>query len=300
MAGGSKKVIIAALIGNGLIAITKFIASVITGSSAMLSEAIHSMVDTSNQGLLLYGLKRSAKPADKKHPFGYGMELYFWAFIVAILIFAVGSGVSIYEGIHKIQHPEPIKSAYINYIVLGLAICFEAFAFWVALKEFNRQRGPLSFIKGIRVSKNPAIFTVLLEDSAAMLGLIIALVGVVCADVLDMPMLDGVASVVIGVVLAATAVILSIETKALLIGEATDEQTSGTIEEIALKQKGVDKVNEVLTMHMGAEDILVNLSLDFDNKISAGEVEKIVSSVEAQVKKAYPSIKRVFIEAQGN
>jgi cation diffusion facilitator family transporter len=174
--GSSKTVIIAALLGNGAIACTKFAASVYTGSSAMLSEAIHSLVDTGNQGLLLYGLKKSERPADKTHPFGYGRELYFWAFVVALLIFSIGAGVSLYEGVHKIQHPEPVSSPHVNFIVLGLAMAFEGVAFFLAIKEFNKRRGSTPVFKAVRQSKDPGLFTVLFEDAAAMAGLVIAFI----------------------------------------------------------------------------------------------------------------------------
>ena len=201
-ASSSKTVIYAALIGNGLIAITKFIAAGITGSAAMLSEAVHSVVDTGNQGLLLYGIRRSNRPPDDAHPFGYGMELYFWAFVVAILIFAGGAGISAYHGIEKILHPEPLENAYINYIVLALAMVFEAVAWWIAFKAFRATKGELGYFEAVRRSKDPTLFTVLFEDSAAMLGLVVAFIGIALGQALDMPVLDGVASVLIGVILA--------------------------------------------------------------------------------------------------
>lgn len=222
MAAGSKKVIIAALVGNALIAVTKFGAAAFTGSSAMFSEGIHSAVDTGNQTLLLYGLKRAARPADKRHPFGYGREIYFWAFVVAILIFAVGAGVSFYEGVHKLSDPHPLENAYVNYIVLGLAMIFEAVAWWVAFKEFKAGKGKYGYLQAIQVSKDPSIFTVLLEDTAAMLGLIVAFVGILLGQLLDIPELDGVASMVIGLILALAAIVLAYETKGLLIGEGAD------------------------------------------------------------------------------
>jgi cation diffusion facilitator family transporter len=218
------KVILAALIGNSLIAVTKFAAAAFTGSSAMFSEAIHSCVDTGNQALLLYGLKRAKRPADARHPFGYGRELYFWAFVVAILLFSIGAGFSIYEGLEKIKHPEPIADAYVNYIVLGLAIVFESVSWWVAVKEFNLTRGRRGYLEAVQVSKDPSIFTVLLEDTAALLGLFVALVGIALSEILAMPVFDGVASVVIGGILALAAIVLAYETKALLIGEGADPE----------------------------------------------------------------------------
>ena len=181
-ASGSKKVIYAALAGNGLIAITKFFAASVTGSSAMLSEAIHSVVDTGNQGLLLYGIKRSKRPPDAAHPFGYGSEIYFWSFVVAILIFGLGAGISFYEGMQKLMNPHPISDPYINYIVLALAMVFEAGSWWIAYKEFGKVRGNFGLFEAVRRSKDPTIFTVLFEDTAAMLGLFAALIGIAASD----------------------------------------------------------------------------------------------------------------------
>jgi cation diffusion facilitator family transporter len=294
----SKKVIYAALAGNGLIAVTKFGATLSTGSSAMLSEAIHSVVDMGNQGLLLFGLRRAKRPPDSAHPFGYGMELYFWTFVVAILIFAVGAGISIYEGLHRIASPQPITNPYVNYIVLGLAMVFEAFAWTVAFLEFHRTKGPLGYVEAVRRSKDPTVFTVLFEDSAAMLGLIVAFVGIALAQALDMPVLDGVASVVIGVILAVTAVLLAYETKSLLIGERARPEVIGGIREIVRQYPQIIAVNELLTMHLGPRDVLLNVSVDFDDRVKSTEVEEAISDMEQQIKSAYPDVKRVFIEAQ--
>lgn len=298
MASGSKKVIYAALFGNGLIAITKFIASYITGSSAMLSEGIHSLVDTGNQGLLLFGLKKAEKPADERHPFGYGAELYFWAFIVAILLFALGSGISIYEGIHKVMHPEMVTNAWINYIVLALAMIFEGAATYVAFKEFTKTKGEYTYWQAIKRSKNPAIFTVLFEDSAAMLGLVIAFIGLLLAQQLNMPIFDGIASIVIGVVLAITAMFLAFETKGLLIGEAATPEAREEIRKIVTATKGITNVNAIATLHLGPEEILLNASLDFEDTLSAADVEKITADLTAKLRKQVPTVKRVFIEAK--
>ncbi len=295
---GSKKVIYAALIGNSLIAVAKFTASAITGSSAMLSEAIHSLVDTGNQGLLLYGYKRAQVPADDVHPFGYGMELYFWAFVVAILIFGLGAGVSLYEGVHKVMAPEPVTSPVINYIVLGLAMIFEAGAWIVAFKEFRKTKGPRGFFEAVRMSKDPSIFTVLFEDSAAMLGLLAAFTGIALSQILAMPVLDGAASIVIGLILAGTAALLAFECKGLLIGEAADAAVVTGIRAIIAGVPGVKARNELLTMHLGPRDVLVNLSLDFDDALSSVDVEAAISAMEHQIKTNYPEVTRVFIEAQ--
>jgi cation diffusion facilitator family transporter len=297
-ASGSKKVIYAALAGNGLIAVTKFGASALTGSSAMLSEAIHSVVDTGNQVLLLYGLKRARRPADGAHPFGYGMELYFWTFVVAILIFAVGAGISLYEGIGKLIQPHPVRDPYVNYIVLAIAMVFEAAAWWVAYKEFRRSKGRLSFLAAVHHSKDPTVFTVLFEDSAAMLGLIAAFVGILLSDQLGIPELDGAASIVIGLILGGTAVLLAYESKGLLIGEGARPAVVDGIRRIASQRTGIERVNELLTMHLGPQDVLLTLSLDFDDRMSAGQVEHTISAMESEIKAAYPEVTRVFIEAQ--
>lgn len=296
--GGSKKVVIAALVGNGLIAVTKYAAAAFTGSSAMFSEAVHSTVDTGNQALLLYGMKRASRPADRKHPFGYAPELYFWAFVVAILIFATGAGVSIYEGVEKIRHPEPITSPYVNYIVLALAIAFEGVAWTIAFREFRKTANHASYFASIRASKDPAIFTVLLEDTAAMLGLIVALVGIALAQLLDLPVLDGVASVVIGIILAVIAVFLAYETKALLIGEAAAPGVVAGVRRLVGAEAGILRINEVLTMHMGPQDVLLNLSVDFRPELSSDQVEATITHLEGAIQGEYPEITRVFIEAE--
>lgn len=294
----SLKVVIAALIGNGLIAVTKFGAAAYTGSSAMFSEAVHSVVDTGNQALLLFGLKRADRPADDKHPFGYGKEVFFWAFVVAILLFAVGAGVSIYEGIHRISAPQPVTSPIINYIVLGLAMIFEGCAWWVAYKEFNKIRGTRSWFRAVIEVKDPSILTVLMEDSAAMLGLIVAFLGIFLSDALGMPALDGVASIIIGCILAGAATVLAFETKALLIGETASPEVVKGVRRIIEAEPTVSGTNEILTMHVGPHDILLNLSVDFRDGLSSQEIEAAITHMEKQIKKAHPRVTRVFIEAQ--
>lgn len=296
--GGSKRAIYAALAGNSLIAITKFAASAYTGSSAMFSEAVHSLVDTGNQGLLLHGLKRSKRPADRDHPFGYGMEEYFWAFVVAILIFGLGAGISFYEGVKRVMEPHEVASPYVNYIVLGMAIVFEGFSWFVALQEFRKGKGKRGWMAEIRHSKDPTKFTVLFEDSAAMLGLVVAMIGLALAQYLHMPVLDGAASIVIGVILAVTAALLAYECKGLLIGEAASPGVVRSIRKTISARDGVEAVNEVLTMHLGPENILANLSLDFADGLSAEQVEATISGLEQAIKAEHPQVKRIFIEAQ--
>ena len=294
----NKKVIYAALAGNTAIAITKIMAAIYTGSSAMLSESIHSIVDTGNQTLLLYGMRRAARPADERHPFGYGRELYFWAFVVAILIFAVGAGVSIYEGVHKVQHPATITNVEINYAVLGFAMIFEGGAWWVAYRAFESTRGKRSLIAAIRDSKDPSIFTVLLEDTAAMLGLLIAFLGIALGQWLEIPELDGLASIAIGCILAGAAMLLAQETKGLLIGEGADPAIVEEISRVLSAHSAIDRVNEILSMHQGPNEILVNVSVEFRDGLAIGEVERHTAAIEREIKARIPGARRVFIEAQ--
>ena len=296
---GSKWVVLAALIGNGLIAFTKFIAAGITGSSAMLSEAIHSVVDTGNQGLLLWGMRRASKPADEQHPFGYGMELYFWTFVVAILVFAIGSGVSLYEGISKLMAPVEVQRPMVNYIVLSAAMVFEAVAWGVAFREFRRRKGDTQgYFEAVQLSKDPTVFTVLFEDSAAMLGLIVAFVGLLMAQYSGDPSYDALASIAIGVILACTASVLAYESKGLLIGEAASKEVRTGIRRILSQERTIISINEILTMHLGPEDVLLTISLDFTDSISSGDVEDTISMLETRIKDKYPEIARIFIEAQ--
>ena len=294
----SKTVIYAALGANLFIAVTKFAASFYTGSSAMLSEAVHSLVDSGNQGLLLMGLKRAAKPADDKHPFGYGTELYFWTFVVAILIFGVGAGVSIYEGVSKLNNPVPISDSYINYIVLSVAIVIEAGPWWIAFKAFRDEKGDRSYFEAIRESKDPTVFTILFEDSAAMVGLVVAMIGIFLAEYLGLPAFDGGASVVIGLVLAGTATLLAYECKGLLIGEAASPGVRDAVAVLVDADPRVKHTNEVLTMHLGPADVLLTLSLDFEDGLSSEVVERAISELERAIKRDMPQIRRVFIEAQ--
>ncbi|MEY8099301.1 cation diffusion facilitator family transporter [Falsihalocynthiibacter sp. S25ZX9] len=295
---GSRNVILAALAANALVAVTKFAAASFTGSSAMLSEAVHSLVDTGNQGLLLLGIKRAKRPPDRTHPFGYGMELYFWAFVVAILIFGIGAGVSIYEGINKIQNPHPVTSPYINYIVLGLAMIFEGVVWVIAFKQLRATKGDLGYFEAIRRSKDPTVFTVLFEDTAAMLGLVVAFFGIFLSHQYNLPVLDGVASLIIGAILALTASYLAYECKSLLTGEGATRKVVAGVEQIIAEESGICGVNELLTMHFGPQEILLNVSIDFSDKLTSGEVQDRVSALEHSIKDRYPDIKRVFIEAQ--
>jgi cation diffusion facilitator family transporter len=298
VAGSSKKVIYAALVGNALIAVTKFVAAVLTGSSAMLSEGIHSTVDTGNQLLLLYGLRRARMPPDERYPFGRGKEIYFWSFIVAILIFAVGAGVSFYEGVHRILHPSSIENPAINYVVIALALLFEGAAWIFAFTAFTRVKGKWGYFEAVHRGKDPTIFVVLFEDSAAILGLIVAGAGIVLSQVTGDSIYDGLASIVIGLILAGTAAWLAYETKSLLIGESATRPVVNGIRRLVTDEPEVEQVNEILTMHMGPDFVLLNLSVEFRDDATATELERAIARIDRSIKQAYPEVKRIFIEAE--
>jgi cation diffusion facilitator family transporter len=293
----SKNAIYAAIIANLAIAATKFTAAAFTGSSAMISEGIHSLVDTGNGGLLLVGLRQSKKPPDAEHPFGYGKELYFWALMVAIVIFAVGGGISAYEGLLHMLHPVPQTNALWNYVVLALAFVFESISLFIALKSFSRIKGSDHWWKAIQRSKDPTTFTVVFEDAAALLGLLVAMIGVFLANQFNNPYFDGAASIVIGVLLAAVAVLLGYETKGLLIGEGADRETLDDIRRLVESDPGVAGVNRSLTMYFGPDTVLLAMDLRFRNDLSAVEVEKSVDRIEANIRKHHDKIKHIFIES---
>ncbi|WP_027060712.1 cation diffusion facilitator family transporter [Mesorhizobium loti] len=296
--GGSKTVIYAALAGNLAIAVTKFAAAFFTGSSAMLSEGVHSLVDTGNGGLLLYGMHRAARPADRTHPLGHGRELYFWSFIVALLVFALGAGVSLYEGIVHIMAPEPVANVKVNYVVLGLSFLFEGSSWLVALKEFRREKGKQGWLQAVQSSKDPSVYTVLFEDSAALLGLIVAFAGILAAELLEMPELDGAASIGIALILGATAIFLARESKGLLIGEPASPEVQKKVLAIAQQDPAVQRANGVLTVHMGPQEIVAGLSIEFEDHLTAPEIEACVERLEALLKKEMPEITRLFVKPQ--
>jgi cation diffusion facilitator family transporter len=296
----SRKVIYAALAGNLLVALTKFAAAAWTGSSAMLSEGVHSVVDTANQLLLLYGISRSAKPRDEGHPLGYGRELYFWSFIVALLIFSLGAGVSFYEGIVHIGAPVRITDPHVNYIVLGISFVFEGATFLIALKEFNKLRGSLGYFEAVTRSKDPPSFLVLLEDSAALIGIVIAFIGTFAAEKLAMPVLDGVASIGIGLLLAVTATYLARESKGLLIGEGARGSTMRSIRKIAAEQPGVESVNDLITVHLAPDQVVAALSLEFKDPLTTPEIEKTVAAIESRICKLHPEVVSIFVKPQSS
>ena len=294
----STRVIVAALIGNLLIAITKFIAAGVTGSSAMLSEGIHSVVDTGNQVLLLYGLHRASRPPDERFPFGYGKEVYFWSFVVAILIFAVGAGVSFYEGVIHILEPSPVENVMVSYAVLGFSLLFEGAAWMFAIREFTRAKGKWGYIEAVQRGKNPSLFVALFEDSAAITGILIAFAGIGLGQWTGLDYFDGIASAMIGLILGGTAVWLAFETKGLLIGESANQEVVQGIRRLAAELPEVLRVNEVLTLHMGPSYILVNLSVKFSDDLPAATLESTIQGLDQRIKGMFPRVKRVFVEAE--
>lgn len=291
-------VIYAALAANLVISATKFVAALVTGSSAIFAEGIHSLVDSSNELLLLYGRRRAKLPPDDKFPFGHGKEVYFWSFVVAILVFAVGSGLSIYQGIDHLLHPHKILHPSVNYGVIGLAALFEGSSWNIARRAFDKTKGKQGYIEAIHRAKDPSVFVIFMEDSAALLGLGIAFFGILLSQLTGMFAYDALASVLIGLILGITASILAAETKSLLIGESANREVVQGIRELAVSSVGIEHVNEILTMHMGPEFILVNLSVEFADAASADEIEDIIAGMDKKIKEAYPNVKRVFVEAE--
>ena len=294
----SKTAIFAAIAGNLLIAVTKFVAAAFTGSSAMLSEGIHSVVDTGNGGLMLYGLYKSGKPPDEAHPFGHGRELYFWSFIVAISIFAVGGGVSIYEGISHLQHPAEIEKPLWNYAVLGFSVVFEGISWVFGWRAFRKTKKGRGVFEAIHVSKDPTNFTVVLEDSTALIGLVIAFLGVFFGQFFGFPYFDGIASILIGVLLCLVALFLGYETKGLLIGESVDADTIHGVRKIAEAEPKVEKAVKVLTIHFGPNEVLLTLELRFVKDISATDLRVAIRRIELAVREKFPDITRVYYEAE--
>jgi cation diffusion facilitator family transporter len=294
----SRTVIYAAIAGNILVAATKFAAAFWTGSSAMRSEGVHSFVDTGNELLLLYGMSRASARPDREHPLGHGREIYFWSFVVALLVFALGAVVSFIEGTNHILHPHPIVNPTVNYLVLGISALFDGTTWWIALRGFKGDRPYADLFAVVRDSKDPPSFMVLFEDSAALIGLVVALVGTFLSVQLKLPVLDGVASVVIGLLLAATATALARETKGLLIGEPAEPSIVEAITRIAEEMDGVAHANGILTVHLAPRQILVALSLEFDDALRTPEIESKVRELEHRVCASHPSVLAVFVKPQ--
>jgi cation diffusion facilitator family transporter len=291
-------VLYAALAANIGIAVAKFVAAAITASSSMLTEGVHSLVDSLNQVLLLYGQRRAKRPPDSEHPFGYGRELYFWAFVVAILIFGLGAGVSVYEGYLHILDPEPLRDPLVNYIVLGIATAMEGTSWVIAIREFRESKGDCGWWKAIRESKDPAGFIVLFEDSAALAGLIVAGVGVWASHAWGDPRIDGMASIVIGLILAAVATLLAREAKGLLIGERANPDLIAQVRAMLEAEPRITAVNHVRTIHTAPDRIFVAISADFDDSLAMGEAETLIERIEARLKAALPQLSSIYIRPE--
>ena len=291
----STRTLVVALAANLGIAASKFVAAFITGSSAMLTEGVHSVVDSTNQLLLMWGRRQAKRPPDRLHPFGYGRELYFWSFVVAVLVFSLGAGVSVYEGIIHIAKPQPAVDPIIAYAVLLVAFLLEGWSTFEAFAEFRKSKGPINWFQAIRRSKDPPAFIVLLENGAAMAGIIAAAVGLLLSQLTHNPFYDGAASVVIGVILGLTAAWLAHESKGLLIGESADPVLIENLRQLACDQAGVVGVGHVLTLHSSPDQITVMMNVDFRDDMLAGEVERIVCRVEEEARERWPSVRRLFV-----
>jgi cation diffusion facilitator family transporter len=294
----SKHAVHAALIGNVLVAITKAVAGAWTGSASMQSEAVHSFVDTGNELLLLYGIRRAGRRADPEHPLGHGRELYFWSFIVALLVFALGAGVSLYQGIAHFRHPEPIEDPFVNYIVLGLSFIFEGASWMVSWRQFKATKGSQDVYTAFRRSKDPASFMVLFEDSAALVGIVIAALATLVATIGGMPRADGIGSILIGVVLAITAILLARESKSLLVGEQADRRLNNAIVQLAATEPGIERVNGVITAQLAPDQILVALSVEFPDELTTSQIERQVLDLERKLRASNAAVFAVFVKPQ--
>ena len=297
MAGSSNIAIFGAIAANSAIAVSKFVAAYFTGSSAMLSEGIHSLVDTGNGMLLLFGIKLSKSPPDEKHPFGYGNEVFFWSFIVAILIFALGGGIAIYEGVRHVLHPRQLENVQWNYLVLVLAMVFEGSALRLALKQFNVSRRNKPFLRALRDSKDTSTVAIVVEDSAALIGLMIALLSVFLGHVSGWPYFDGIGSILIGLLLVAVSFFFAAECKALLIGEGLLPEEVEKILQVLEEETRVFAYRRPLSLYFGPSEVLVNLDVNFVDELTSDEIEVTIDRIEARIKTALPAVNRIYIEA---
>jgi cation diffusion facilitator family transporter len=295
----SKTVVLTALGANVAIAVAKGVVAAVTGSAAMVAETIHSSVDTGNEFLMLLGARRSRRPPDESHPFGHGKELYFWSLMVAVLIFGLGGGISAVEGIEHVLSPKPVEHPGWNYALIGISSIFEGISFWIALQVFMREnRSRKTLVEKVVDSKDPTTFTVLAEDSAALVGLLIAGMGIYLSKLLDMPELDGVASILIGILLASVAYFLIRECRKLLVGEGVDPQTLREVRKIVLKDPLVESVRHPLTMYLGPDTILLTLDVQFQSDASASDVADAIDRTKNQIRKRFPKMKRIYLEAE--
>jgi cation diffusion facilitator family transporter len=293
----SRRAVVIAVLADVAIAAAKFTAFFLSGSSAMLSEGIHSLVDAGNGSLLVLGLRLSRKPADETHPFGYGKELYFWALLVALLIFLAGGVLSIVEGIQRLQNPQPVEHLLWNYLTLLVAAAFESYSLAVGLKEFKENEGVPASLRAIHASKDPSTFTVIVEDIAALLGLSTALIATLLEQFLHWDSADGVASILIGLILIAVALLLIVETKALLVGEGVSLTVLRQIRQLAQAQDGVDLAGYPMTVYFGPENVLLTMDIRFRQSLSRDQIEQTVDAIEAAVRRQFPFIRRIYLEA---
>lgn len=295
MAGSSRIAVYAALAANLAIAATKFGAFLFTGSAAMLTEGIHSTVDTGNEALLLFGLSRARRPPDETHPFGYGMEIYFWSFIVALLIFTAGGAVAVYEGVRKIGTPEPIENVWVNYVVLAAAAVFESISLHTAYREFRKSNTQKPLFRAIRASKDPSIFAVILEDSAALAGLLVAFAGISLAAALGWRQADGLASIIIGILLIVVAGFLARETRSLLTGEAARPEIREQLKRVLNSDPRVVSVAEILTMQLGPRQVLAAITIDLNDDLSGRGIEEAARELTKRIESEIPAVTRVFL-----
>jgi cation diffusion facilitator family transporter len=290
-------VVVAAIISNVFVAIIKIIAALLTRSSAMIAESIHSVVDIGNGLLVAFGMRQSRKPADEHHPFGYGLELYFWTLVVAISIFGIGGGMSLYEGITHLRDPILLEHVTVNYVVLGLSALFEGSALVVAIRNFRRAKGKKrTAYSFIRTSKDPSLFTVVFEDAAAMIGLLMAFLGVFLGQVFDNPHFDGAASVGIGLLLMTVAFFLARESKDLLVGEGVDKHVQTHMEELVLSVDGVKQIGALRSLYLGPNNLLINLDVNFAKGMRAERIDETIAEIENTLTAEYPEVKNIYIE----
>jgi cation diffusion facilitator family transporter len=294
----SKLAVFGAIAANVAIAAMKFTGAAATGSSAILSEGIHSLVDSGDGVLLLVGMRLADRPADERHPFGYGKELYFWSLIVAVMIFGVGGGVSIYEGILRLLDPRPMEDAGWSYAILGAAAVFEGASLAIGLWQFKKSIGDEPFWRSLRTSKDPTLYTVMAEDSAALLGLAAAAIGVFGSHQLGMPAFDAGASIVIGLLLCGVSTLLIVQARKLLVGEAVATDVAEAIRAIAQGEPSVHRAGWPLTMYLGPDDVLLALDAEFNVGVPAEEVARAVNRIEDAVRRRFPEIGRIYIESR--
>ncbi len=294
--GSSKSVIMAAFIANMFIALVKFVVAFFTASSAMLAEAIHSTADTLNQVLLFIGIKKAAKKADELHPFGFSGEAYFWSFIVAIILFTTGAIFSIFEGLYKLRHPAPVAHLPVALLVLAAAIIAEAVSLRVAVKKINAERGATGLAAFLHRTKKAELVVVFLEDTAALVGLAIALVALLIEFFSGILFFDGLASVLIGALLGVTALVMGYETKSLIIGEGADPALLRQIRSLLLNEESIIRVINIRSLHLGADDILLAIKAEFDPRLNSVQICSLINGIESDIRDGFPGVTKIFIE----